>query len=189
MFVAWVGVGVGFTDMPEEAWLVAWSWIVCVRLYLSSEVWQFTLVPCRFRDKRMHLKTRAYGTLVISILQVYCECLLISLLASRNLVNSFHGSYSTYSAPADVLHLAMAFEKVGGAKRVIILLAYLWKYIICIFQCCNEELELVRDSEKHIKYVKKCNPYWVFTVQFAPSKTTIDLARLYSLKPGYEKPQ
>ena len=32
-------------------------------------------------------------------------------------MNSFHESYSTYSASADVLHLARALEKVGGAAR------------------------------------------------------------------------
>ena len=43
-----------------------------------------------------------------------------SSLASRVLVNSFHESYSTYStysSSADVLHLARALEKVGGARQ------------------------------------------------------------------------
>ena len=56
-----------------------------------------------------------------------CCIMVISLSASQNLVNSFHGSYSTYSAPADVLHLARAFEKVGGAISMI---SYMYMYAL-----------------------------------------------------------
>ena len=128
--------------------------------------------------------------------------MVISLLASRNLVNSFHGSYSTYSAPADVLHLSMAFEKVGGATSLMhvhvhvcfVEYTYIDVSLILLYprQCCNDELELVRDSEKHIKYVIRCTCIYLVlgtciqmhtqcNVRFSVLhvRQPLDLARLY----------
>ena len=53
------------------------------------------------------------------------------------MVNSFHESYSTYSASADVLHLARALEKVGGAA---------WNFMIELHLCKCYFFRLVMKS-------------------------------------------
>ena len=69
----------------------------------------------RGRDSSLLEDPTERSMLIPPSLLVPCWKNSLFLAASRGLVNSFYESYSTYSASADVLHLAGALEKVGGS--------------------------------------------------------------------------